>query len=214
MGISTRIYKQNRNEKYEKWALEDSKKERAVTKLLNKEREKIDPICVRRNIAIKLTQQINNDQREVYEVLYKKLDERADELYNLIIADLGLDEDPNAPLSPCTIYNIMNYYESKGLSQLKASVTEEVMKFNSSKLSPYEKLFKNLIAKRAEFLIVAPKGRLTLNAPYKKIKEEECKIELVKHLAELKVIPRYEFREKFPALAKLYDEIKDNNVGV
>ena len=210
MGISTRIYKQNRNEKYNKWDLETSKRERALKKYADKEDEKTNPARIRLNAARKLTQEINNDQAEVFNLLYEKIDARAEELYNLIIKDLGLDVDEKATLTSEDILSVMKYYEDNGLNQIKNALPENIMKYLPNKLSPYQKLFKNLIAKRAEFLIVAPKERLSLATPFTKVKGEEMQRSLVRHLADLKIIQSYKFAERYPALSKMYDNMKNN----
>jgi len=210
MGISTRIYRQNRNDKYNKWDLETSKHERAIKKYADKEARKTDPKCIREDTAKSLAQDIYRDQKEVYEILYEKISVRAETLYNLILKDLGLDKDENAKISSKQIVEVINYYRDRGLTQIKNAFTEEDIKnYMPNKLSPYQKLFKNLIAKRAEFLIVAPKERLSLAMPYKKLKENDLKVSLVRHLAEMKLMT-YKFAEKFPELGKMYDDMKNN----
>jgi len=161
-----------------------------------------------------VAQGINSDKQEVYELYYNKLDARVDQLYNLIIEDLGLDKDENMDLTPYNIYEIFNYYQDKGLMQLEEASKSEMMEFNKNKVAPYSKLFKKLIAKRAEFLIVAPKDRITSSSPFTRIKDEATQIELLKHMEDLKLLPNYDFSIKYPKLYNLYQEIKEENLGV
>lgn len=212
MSSLSKAFKECRQKRRDTFDIDYKKRIAVITKEAEKEAKKSDPFEIRRVTAMDLVKGIDLDKKEAYELLYDKIEKRANTLYDLIIHDLGLDEDENAPLSPCTIYNIINYYENKGLNQLKDAASEEVMKYNPGKLSPHNKLFKNLIAKRAEFLIVAPKDRLSLNAPYTKIKDEETQIALIKHLEELNLLPSYKFAEKFPKLNNLYLELKENNL--
>jgi len=214
MSSLSKAFKECRQKRRDTFDIDYRKRIEAITKEAEKEAKKSDPFEIRRVTAMDEVKGIDLDKKEAYEFLYNKLENRANNLYNLIIHDLGLDEDENAPLSPYTIYNLMNYYEGKGLGQLKDAANEEVMKYNPGKLSPYNKLFKNLIAKRAEFLIVAPKDRLSLSAPYTKIKDEETQIELLKHLEELKLIPSYKFEEKYPKLYELYLELNKFSKGL
>ena len=151
---------------------------------------------------------------KVYEILYNKLDARVDELYNLIIEDLGLDKDENLVLTPYNIYEIFNYYQDKGLYQLNDASTKEMMEYNKNKTAPYSKLFKKLIKKRAEFMIVAPKERLTSSSPFTSIQDKETQIELLKHMEELNLLPNDDFLQRYPKLFNLYKEMKEENLGV
>lgn len=196
------------------WDIENDKRSRAIEKEAKKEADKVNPAEIRRVKGRTLAQGINTDKQEVYELLYNKLDARVEELYNLILSDLGLDKDENMDLTPYNIYEIFNYYQDKGLMQLEEASKGELMEFNKNRIAPYSKLFKKLILKRAEFMIVAPKDRLPLNAPYTKIKDEATQIELLKHLEELNLLPNYEFAKKYPKLNDLYLEIKEESLGV
>ena len=214
MSQNSKAFRECRQKRIDTIFYKEERCHRALQKIAREEAKKTDPIEIRRNTAMGIPQGIDADKREIYELLYTKLDARAQELFNLIMRDLGLDEDKNAPLSPYTIFNVINYYEKKGLNQLKSSTTEDVLKYNPHRLPPYEKLFKNLIEKRAEFLIVAPKERLTLYAPYSKIKDEETQIELLKHMEELNLLPNYNFFEKYPELKTIYDSIKELDLNI
>lgn len=206
--------KMKRDYKYDCWALEHTRTVQALNKEAKKEADKTNPIEVRRTNAKNLAKNIFSDKQEVYEMLYEKLDNRVDELYNLIIQDLGLDKDENLTLNPCNVYEIFNYYYDKGLCQLNDASTEEMMKYNKNKTAPYSKLFKKLINKRAEFMIVAPKERLTSSSPFKSIQDQETQIELLKHMEELNLLPNDEFLQRYPKLYSLYKDMKENNLEV
>ena len=215
MSVPTRTYKMNRETKYEKWALEQEKVSRALNKEAAKEARKTDPTCIREDKAKTFVQTIYFDQKNMYEELYTKIENRADELFNTIIAELGLDENETKTLSAKEILEVFDYYKDRGLNQINNAITDEIIKnYFPTKISPYQKLFKKLIAKRAEFLIVAPKERLSHYMPYTKIKEEDIQISLVKHLAQLKIIQNNKFYEKYPTLKKIYDEINENNLKI
>lgn len=213
MGYS-KVFRECRQKRMDMSGYQEERYRKAAIKEAEKEAKKTNPLEIRRTKASAIAQGINADKQEIYELLYSKLDARVDELYNLIIEDLGLDKDENLRLTPYNIYEIFSYYESRGLRQLKDASNSEMMEFNKTKTPPYSKLFKKLILKRAEFMIVAPKERLSLNAPFTKIKDEETQIELVKHMEELNLLPNYEFAKKYPKLNNLYNEIKEENLGV
>ena len=214
MTEPTRAFKMKREYKYDCWAHEYNKNVKALNKEAKKEADKVNPIEIRRTNAKNITKGINADKQEMYEILYNKLDARVDELYNLIIEDLGLDKDENLVLTPYNIYEIFNYYQDKGLYQLNDASTKEMMEYNKNKTAPYSKLFKKLIKKRAEFMIVAPKERLTSSSPFTSIQDKETQIELLKHMEELNLLPNDDFLQRYPKLFNLYKEMKEENLGV
>ncbi len=214
MGSNSKAFLECRKKRIEMSGYDDRKRQQAIQKEAKKEADKVNPAEIRRVKGRTLAQGINTDKQEVYELLYNKLDARVEELYNLILSDLGLDKDENMDLTPYNIYEIFNYYQDKGLSQLQEASKGEVMEFNKNKIAPYSKLFKKLILKRAEFLIVAPKDRFNISTSYTKIKDKETQIELLKHMEELNLLPNYEFAKKYPKLNDLYIEIKEENLGV
>jgi len=215
MGQITKKERLTKQSIYDGWALAEARKERAMKKLNEEERRKTDPECIREDTAKSFIQSIYLEQKTVYETLYLKMRSKADELESLILKDLKLDENINNSLTVSDIFEVFDFYKDKGLMQLKASFPDSLLtNYVSKQISPYQKLFKNLIEKRAEFLIVAPKERLTLSAPYTKLKTDEFKLALVENLAKNKIFNNYEFREKYKDLFNLYLANKENSLEV
>lgn len=214
MGKMTKKERITKQSIYDGWAFAEARKERAMQKLNEEERRKTDPKWIRDEKSKAFVQSIFFDQKCIYEELFSKIENRADELYNTILSDLDLDQNETKTLSSKEIFEVFDYYMDRGLNQIKNAITDEVIKnYFPTKISPYQKLFKKLIAKRAEFLIVAPKERLSLYMPYKKVKDDDVRVSLVKHLADLKIFENYEFSKKFPELKKLYDDINENKLN-
>lgn len=175
-------------------------------------RQSKDASFIRDRIARGVAQEIYNDQKEIYTTLMQKMYEKSDKLIDLILQDLGLDEDINKPLSYTEMKEVMNYYQDKGISQLKNSMPKDILEdYGIKENTPYSKFFKDLIEIRAEFLVFAPKDRYNLSAPYKKVKDEEFCVELAKRMNANGLFITSKNREKFNRLYNIYKNETENN---
>ena len=200
---------------YDSCDFERKREKRQIEKAAALIARKTDPVYIRLDKASNLTKEIYRTQKAIYEDLYCKLEQKAEDLMNLILHDLGLDENINNSITLEKLYEVFNYYENRGLNQLNSAFTDKMQKeYLPSKLTPYHRLFKNLIDKRSEFLIVAPKERLVSSAGYKKIKDENMIIALVKHLEENNIFEDCSFCKKYPDLHKISFNIKKDNLEV
>ena len=214
MKFTTR-QQMKRNKRMIEDILENQERKRIYTirKEAALEARKTDPAYLKQQKIAGFTQSIYNEQKKVYEQLYDIIEQKSDELINLILEDLGLNENVEKELTVEEIIDVFNFYESKGLIQIKNAIDQRIInEFMPIRITPYQKLFKKLIKIRAEFLIVAPKECLKISLPYKKIKDDKMKIALVENLEKCDFISTPKFKEQFPKLYDFYLKNKNNEL--
>lgn len=190
-------------------------RQRRIEYLTERERLSETPAYIRREKARKNSQNITNAQKELYVTLLQKLNKEAEVLENLILHDLGLDEDINKPLTLAEMQEVFDYYSTMGLSALKkAFPKEKIEEFGIQELTPYSKLFKDLSSKRVEFLIFAPADRLLTSVQYTKVKDPELQVALARHMYKCGIFDKYENRKKLKNMYELVLNDTSNDLGV